>query len=211
MSNKAVLLSVQPKWCELIATGKKTIEIRKTKPKIKVPFKAYIYCTKDRNNHFWTGKRYSYTDEHSHNAFDKDGNGKVIGEFVCNKIATFPDECYAGWLVKHSCVSVKELERYAGDNDSLYVWHISNLVIYDEPKELSRFLAPCDEDCASCKYWQYDMVNQYERDYDCTNGYYPLVPLKKGPQSWRYTTTTTSRQSICRLRRLKYSIRSFRR
>ena len=54
MSNKAVLLSVQPKWCELIATGKKTIEIRKTKPKIKVPFKAYIYCTKDRNNHFWT-------------------------------------------------------------------------------------------------------------------------------------------------------------
>lgn len=186
MSNKAVLLSVQPKWCELIATGKKTIEIRKTKPKIKVPFKAYIYCTKDRNNHFWTGKRYSYTDEHSHNAFDKDGNGKVIGEFVCNKIATFPDECYAGWLVKHSCVSVKELERYAGDNDSLYVWHISNLVIYDEPKELSRFLAPCDEDCASCKYWQYDMVNQYERDYDCTNGYYPLVPLKKRPQSWRY-------------------------
>lgn len=80
MSNKAVLLSVQPKWCELIATGKKTIEIRKTKPKIKVPFKAYIYCTKDRNNHFWTGKRYSYTDEHSHNAFDKDGNGKVIAE-----------------------------------------------------------------------------------------------------------------------------------
>lgn len=125
-------------------------------------------------------------DEHSHNAFDKDGNGKVIGEFVCNKIATFPDECYAGWLVKHSCVSAKGLERYAGDNDSLYVWHISNLVIYDEPKELSRFLAPCDEDCASCKYWQYDMVNQYERDYDCTNGYYPLVPLKKGPQSWRY-------------------------
>ena len=184
MSNKAVLLSVQPKWCELIATGKKTIEIRKTKPKIKVPFKAYIYCTKD--NHFWTGKRYSYTDEHSHNAFDKDGNGKVIGEFVCNKIATFPDECYAGWLVKHSCVSAKELERYAGDNDSLYVWHISNLVIYDEPKELSRFLAPCDEDCPNCEFWKCDMVNQHERDMDCTNSSYPLRPLKRPPQSWRY-------------------------
>ena len=117
---------------------------------------------------------------------DKDGNGKVIGEFVCNKIATFPDECYAGWLVKHSCVSAKELERYAGDNDSLYVWHISNLVIYDEPKELSRFLAPCDEDCPNCEFWKCDMVNQHERDMDCTNSSYPLRPLKRPPQSWCY-------------------------
>lgn len=80
MNEKAILLSIQPKWCGLIANGKKTIEVRKTKPKIKVPFKAYIYCTNDKKNHFWTGKRYSYADERSHNAFDKDGNGKVIGE-----------------------------------------------------------------------------------------------------------------------------------
>lgn len=31
---KAVLISIQPKWCELIASGKKTIEVRKTRPKI---------------------------------------------------------------------------------------------------------------------------------------------------------------------------------
>lgn len=171
MNNKAVLLSIQPKWCKLIASGKKTLEVRKTKPKIKVPFKAYIYCTKD-----------------SHNAFGKDGNGKVIGEFVCNETTSFPDECYAGWLVKHSCVSARELERYVGGSDRLYAWHISDLVIYDEPKELSRFLAPCDENCAECGYWQYEMVNQHECDFDCTNGYKPepLVPLKKAPQSWRY-------------------------
>ncbi len=40
----AVLCSVQPQWCELIANGKKTIEIRKTIPKIPTPFKGYIYC-----------------------------------------------------------------------------------------------------------------------------------------------------------------------
>ncbi len=43
--NKAVMISIQPKWCELIASGKKTIEVRKTKPKIDTPFKCYIYCT----------------------------------------------------------------------------------------------------------------------------------------------------------------------
>ena len=43
---KAVLISIQPKWCELIASGKKTVEVRKTKPKIAPPFKVYIYCTK---------------------------------------------------------------------------------------------------------------------------------------------------------------------
>lgn len=45
---KSVLISTQPKWCELIANGEKTIEVRKTRPKIETPFKCYIYCTKQR-------------------------------------------------------------------------------------------------------------------------------------------------------------------
>ena len=40
--NKSVLISIQPKWCELIASGKKTIEVRKTAPKLETPFKCYI-------------------------------------------------------------------------------------------------------------------------------------------------------------------------
>lgn len=31
---KAVLLSVKPKWCKLIFSGEKTIEVRKTAPKL---------------------------------------------------------------------------------------------------------------------------------------------------------------------------------
>lgn len=42
---KSVLISIQPKWCELIASGKKTIEMRKTAPKLETPFKCYIYMT----------------------------------------------------------------------------------------------------------------------------------------------------------------------
>lgn len=44
---KSVLISIRPKWVEKIASGKKTIEVRKSAPK-EVPFKAYIYCTKDK-------------------------------------------------------------------------------------------------------------------------------------------------------------------
>ncbi len=35
--SKSVLISIKPKWCELIASGKKTVEVRKTKPAIKTP------------------------------------------------------------------------------------------------------------------------------------------------------------------------------
>ncbi|MGN0539812.1 MAG: ASCH domain-containing protein [Candidatus Fimenecus sp.] len=62
--SKAVLMSIQPRWCELIANGKKTLEVRKTKPKLSTPFKVYIYCTNDfscyatkkKNNKFWVGE-----------------------------------------------------------------------------------------------------------------------------------------------------------
>ena len=57
---KSVLISIKPQWCEKIASGEKTIEVRKTAPK-EVPFKAYIYSTK--------GKAQS-------------GCCKVIGEFI---------------------------------------------------------------------------------------------------------------------------------
>ena len=46
--SKAVLISIQPKWCKLIAEGEKTLEVRKTRPKLKTPFKCYIYCTNNQ-------------------------------------------------------------------------------------------------------------------------------------------------------------------
>ena len=55
---KSVLISIQPKWCELIANGKKTVEVRKTKPKLKPPFMCYIYCTKPREKIFYHGEYY---------------------------------------------------------------------------------------------------------------------------------------------------------
>ena len=46
--SRAVLISIRPKWCEKIINGEKAIEVRKTRPNLKTPFKVYIYCTSGR-------------------------------------------------------------------------------------------------------------------------------------------------------------------
>lgn len=90
--NKAVMLSIQPKYCELIASGKKTIEVRTKAPKCDTPFKCYMYCTaSDVHSCLVVGggsvellRCCNYK-----SAFVGGGvvgNGKVIGEFVCDSI-----------------------------------------------------------------------------------------------------------------------------
>ena len=71
--SKAVMLSVRPKWCEKIASGEKTIEVHKTRPKINTPFKCYIYCTLPKYPH----EDFIATDYPRPQFY---GGGKVIGE-----------------------------------------------------------------------------------------------------------------------------------
>lgn len=201
MNEKAVLLSIQPRWCGLIASGKKTIEVRKTKPKIKPPFKVYIYCTNDRKNHFWTGKRYSYADERSHNAFDKDGNGKVIGEFICDAIISNCEMANADIAEQQGCIRREQLFEYANGAE-LYGWHISDLIIYnDQPKALSEFNIVDNAAVLSCIHREIIGQPEYKTahngwikgSYICHAGSEPdwctkcrTKPLERPPQSWCY-------------------------
>ena len=44
-------------------------------------------------------------------------------------------------MPKLSCLEIDEIVKYAGsENRKVLAWHISNLVIFDEPKELKNFL-----------------------------------------------------------------------
>lgn len=165
---KSVLISIKPKYCELIAAGKKTIEVRKTRPKIETPFKCYIYCTKEfyrKGDGYFQGK---YC-------------GKIIGEFVCDEILCFPyvEGKEAGEYVyniptvigEQTCLDYGDVSNY-GNGKSLYFWHISNLVIYDEPKELSEF---------------YKHDNTYDNAFGWVFKDRPKkVPIKRPPQSWCY-------------------------
>ena len=136
-----VLLSVRAQWCGLIASGKRTIDIRKTKPNIETPFKVLIYCTNDKKHHFWIGKQHSYIDSRRHDISDKDGNGKIIGEYICDMIINHCETENADIAEQQGCMRREQLFKYFNNKGctELYGWHISELKIYDQPKELSEF------------------------------------------------------------------------
>lgn len=168
---KAVLLSVQPKWCKLITGGEKTIEVRKSSPKLEIPFKVYIYETK-------TPLRWNK----AHNGIIGGEGGFVIGEFVCDKITMstpgYKDHVAAYWeLLDGSCLAADELMDY-GKWKFLYGWHISDLRIYDKPLALSEFMKPCVNDlyCEVCA-----MYSEFEDK--CGNW---ALTIRRAPQSWCY-------------------------
>lgn len=137
--SKAVLISIKPRWCKEIANRNKTIEVRKTRPNIELPFKCYVYCTESNTKNPW-----KLLEIHSSDGKIHKGNGKVIGEFICDRIEDYWYPFYynetdcSTVLTKLGCLSIDEIWEY-GKGKTLYGWHISDLKIYDEPKELSEF------------------------------------------------------------------------
>lgn len=170
---KAVMISIQPKWCELIASGKKTVEVRKSKPKLEFPFKCYIYETQGRTETPWM-------DEDGHMIFR--GRGMVIGEFVCDCIGTYwflpGEDVEQSEDVQLACLSEKEIFEYANGNE-LHFWNITDLKIYDKPKPLSEFYTW--KKCNSCRESGYES-SACIYDEDCK------VPamITRPPQSWCY-------------------------
>ena len=92
-----------------------------------------------------------------------------------------------------SCVGYKGLYEYLGTKEYGYGWHITDLVIYDKPKELSEFYVEGDCDCMSCRNcaW-FDRGNGYNVEDDCNLAYKGVdehksyKPIKRPPQSWCY-------------------------
>lgn len=207
--SKAVMLSIRPKWCEKIASGGKTIEVRKTRPKLDTPFKVYIYCTSGRPdlNIPISPERLmqDYLDTGSMKSLNCPlGNGKVIGEFTCYSVTNlFSNSRF--WLdeddILHTCLSVAEMRKYANGANGLYGWHISDLKIYDNPQELSKFRVEDKPAIKACKH----MFRAGQPKYVARNGGWLqggwccmkngepewcenclTKPLTRPPQSWCY-------------------------
>ncbi len=168
---KSILISIRPKWCELIACRKKTIEVRKTRPKLESPFKCYIYETKGFER---------VGNENLCCTIGGKGHGAIIGEFVCDAIYEIKNvgnafkvgktEAETNNVAYASCLDFTDMHDYLGHKGG-YGWHISDLKIYDQPKKLSEFLTfvKCHrgndrENCSGC--------------WDCE--------IKRPPQSWCY-------------------------
>ena len=175
-------------------SGEKTVEVRKTRPKLETPFKCYIYCTKaekqlitilrDGDENY--GEIY-----HGKPVFIKTEKGSVcdmygkrqkgIGEFVCDDIferivqvgtsCMKPKYCLCDWnmdctpldgILSEACMTSDELEKYLNGGIG-YGWHISDLKIYDTPRELSEFTGLQNTRFGAAPY-----------------------EIKRAPQSWCY-------------------------
>lgn len=181
--SKAVLISIRPKWCEKIANGEKTIEVRKTRPKkLKNPFRCYIYCTMD---HPYISVSCAELDKLNYRTNTVGRcNGKVIGEFTCDRIYELaplnhaPDD-----VEKQACLTREEIVNYLKGTG--YGWHISDLRIYDAPKKLGEFWRDCLEYSElSTNCWSCENVCGDGDETDCnTDG---RLYLHRPPQSWCY-------------------------
>ena len=150
--NKAVLISIRPEWCEKIICGRKTMELRKSAPNMRAPFKCYIYMTKHR----WVFRLLAAFGMSSlANLLEKSG-GKVIGSFVCDSILEHCEMANADIAEQQSLVKREKILQYA-NGKPVYGWHISDLKIYDRPRDV--------------------------RDFHCFGH---IFPINRPPQSWCY-------------------------
>ena len=190
---KVILLSIKPNWCKLIWSGMKTVEVRKTRPKLETPFRVYIYCTGAES---WWMK------------LPKAGvqkmDSRVIGEFTCDKIDKLVhvgtmmdiniltlDGWYkpAGELLQAACLTEAAAKKYLQGRNG-YGWHISDLKIYDNPKPLSYFSKHgfsslfgtnvCGNE--DCEYYE----PSGDRMVPPTCGLNGYCSLHRPPQSWCY-------------------------
>lgn len=177
--SKAIMLSIRPKWVEKIANGEKTIEVRKTRPKLDTPFKCYIYCTLPKYPH----EDFITTDYPMPQFY---GGGKVIGEFTCDRIYELETKSHGGSyyvkgeeqpttndVARQSCLTLKDMHEYLKGGTG-YGWHIVDLKIYDTPRELSEFERPYE--CNECDAkWATECNACHEEG-----------KIKRAPQSWCY-------------------------
>lgn len=216
---KAILMSIQPKWCKLIFSGEKTIEVRKTAPKLETPFKVYVYCTKERMTR--VPSMYAYLHKNEPGACAEYGtietwgeigdvivnphlaskhvsfgmHGKVIGEFVCDRVRLCIPFGLKGHLLsqevyREMCLTKEQLDKYGGLK-TLYGWHITEPKLFDKPKELSEFytLGNCEkyDFCNQCKNFhrgQGWLDGSYCDEDSCLDN--TRIPVTRAPKSWQY-------------------------
>lgn len=190
---KSVLISIQPKWVEKIANGEKTIEVRKTRPKIEAPFKCYIYCTKAKNKWSLCDYEGAYQNREGEIVYAQQ---RIIGDFVCDKFYLIKnqgsrfsvadeEQSVTNEIARQSCLYYDDMVGYLGNKDG-YGWHISDLKIYDTPKELNEFERPCSYKgtcyyCARAKF-------ESDGTFLCN------TEINRAPQSWCYVEELKEKQ-----------------
>lgn len=131
--DKGVLISIRPEWVNKIITGEKMVEVRKTRPKLKTPFKCYVYMTRQSRPWRVDGSGHRY-------------DGRVVAEFTCTHIDEIrpANEPYGTYdidddYVRATCLVNGAMWDY-GKGQTLYGWNITDVrIFYPQPIKLSEF------------------------------------------------------------------------
>ena len=150
---KQLMITVKPEYLVDILNGNKTLELRTYIPKDFVGW-VNVYCGK--------GKPYLYKLDDNGNYYITNVkvnneiyilNGKVVCRFWFDEHIAYKyyedDNSYfpkrpqdfgyqAEPVLKRLCLTRDEFKAY-GNGKDLYAWHIKQLEIFDEPKELGEF------------------------------------------------------------------------
>lgn len=164
---KSVLVSIRPEWVAEILNHRKTIEVRKTAPKCELPVTVYIYCTEPHAKKvlylfppdirpYVAPQLTAFIErKYADNMRWSICNGKVVAKFTLRKVSEIENEmktdlddsrypCYftaemrEHELLENSYLTAWEINEYLKRGKG-YAWHISDLEIFDKPKELSEF------------------------------------------------------------------------
>ena len=151
----AVLISIRPEWVKKILDGEKTVEVRKTAPKLTPPFKCYIYCTLSGSNELFRDILNGDVAEWNRGKW-ADRKGNVVAEFTCDRVDQHTAVCLVAKedrerVTAGSCLTAQEIRDYVrggratydlAELPDFYCWHISNLKIYRNPVDISKFCKP---------------------------------------------------------------------
>lgn len=178
---KSVLMSIKPQYLELIACGRKKLEFRKVIPKLEEPYKVYLYQTK----HKWLYKILKGLGFEKYYDILTNNSGKVVGEFICDYVMRHCEMANADLAEQQGWMKREKILEYANGKE-VFGLRITELVIYDKPKELDDFHYPSEKYCEKelCGGCPYDEIpNEYgEYEYDCEW----KRPITRPPQSWCY-------------------------
>lgn len=188
-----ILLSVRPEWLAKILNGEKTVEIRKSVPKL--PCEVYLYCTKKEHTALVIRKgEMNYGEVMDKPIFVKAPDaywqlplgvhGKVVAKFTLKEaekitfeVVDYYTPTWDGYyakdeLLEKAKITIAELNAY-GNGNPLYAWHITDLVIFEKPMEL----------------WQFNQKGfPHSTDYTAYENNEPRYyhHITRAPQSWQY-------------------------
>lgn len=183
---KVIILSIQSQHAVNILNGDKTLELRTWIPKGYVGW-VYVYVTKGKpylikftSTQWLKDNIISYTLSNKTLFFEDVLNSKVAFRFWFDEYEEVLTQHHIDGeqierVIKQACIEHEYLDKYVGDRETIYAWHIKKLEIFDEPKELSDFYV-------TNKGLTYKYIKEYEEQTNDNVSF----RLKKAPQSWQY-------------------------